>query len=126
MSPIRPENRDRYPSDWPAISLRIKERAGWRCECEGECGRGTHDGSFGSPHSEDGIQLSFFVQRARQLLDRSPHLLDCPSPAPRISQFFQGGAAVPSDRGVIDVRLDSQRRTENPDVDHGRRQTKIQ
>lgn len=43
MSPIRPENRDRYPADWPAISLAIKaDRAGWRCECQGECGRGTH------------------------------------------------------------------------------------
>lgn len=40
MSPIRPENRGRYPSDWPAISLRIRvERAQGRCECAGECGR---------------------------------------------------------------------------------------
>lgn len=39
MSPIRPENRDRYPGDWPAVSLAIKDRAGWRCECTGECGR---------------------------------------------------------------------------------------
>ncbi len=38
MSPIRPENRGKYPGDWKEISLRIKERAGWRCECEGECG----------------------------------------------------------------------------------------
>lgn len=37
--PIRPENRARYPDDWAAISLAIKERAGWRCECRGECGR---------------------------------------------------------------------------------------
>lgn len=37
--PIRPENRERYPADWPAISNAIKERAGWRCECTGECGR---------------------------------------------------------------------------------------
>lgn len=37
--PIRPENRDRYPADWPAISTAIKNRAGWRCECRGECGR---------------------------------------------------------------------------------------
>lgn len=45
MSPIRPENRDRYPADWPDISRRIRnERAGGRCECLGECGRGTHDG----------------------------------------------------------------------------------
>lgn len=40
--PIRPENKNRYPADWKDISLRIKERAGWQCECEGECGRGTH------------------------------------------------------------------------------------
>jgi hypothetical protein len=43
--PIRPENRDRYPSDWKSISLRIRtERAAGRCECLGECGRGTHTG----------------------------------------------------------------------------------
>jgi 5-methylcytosine-specific restriction endonuclease McrA len=30
--PIRPENRSRYPSDWKAISLRIREAAGWKCE----------------------------------------------------------------------------------------------
>lgn len=31
--PIRPENRCRYPADWPAISHRIRfERAGGRCE----------------------------------------------------------------------------------------------
>lgn len=38
--PIRPENRHRYPPDWPAISLTIRAgRAAWRCECAGECGR---------------------------------------------------------------------------------------
>jgi len=37
--PIRPENRDRYPADWREISASIKERADWRCECTGECGR---------------------------------------------------------------------------------------
>ena len=45
MSPIRPENRDRYPADWKAISERIRtKRSGGRCECLGECGRGTHVG----------------------------------------------------------------------------------
>lgn len=38
MSPIRPENRARYPSDWPAIAAAIRERAGDRCECDGRCG----------------------------------------------------------------------------------------
>ncbi|MDO3168230.1 hypothetical protein P5V90_14775 [Mycobacteroides abscessus subsp. abscessus] len=43
--PIRPENRDRYPKDWPEISRRIRrERARGRCECVGECGRSTHRG----------------------------------------------------------------------------------
>lgn len=45
MSPIRPENRNRYPKNWPKISQRIRfERAQGRCECTGECGRGTHNG----------------------------------------------------------------------------------
>lgn len=30
--PIRAENRSRYPKDWRAISRRIRERAGDRCE----------------------------------------------------------------------------------------------
>ncbi|MFW3474393.1 hypothetical protein [Streptomyces microflavus] len=40
--PIRPENRNRYPSNWPEISASIRfGRAARRCECTGECGRGT-------------------------------------------------------------------------------------
>ncbi|MFE5090626.1 hypothetical protein ACFRCI_09520 [Streptomyces sp. NPDC056638] len=43
--PIRPENRARYPKNWPTISLLIRTgRAAGRCECLGECGRGTHTG----------------------------------------------------------------------------------
>lgn len=30
--PIRAENRDRYPRDWKEISLRIRQRAGQKCE----------------------------------------------------------------------------------------------
>lgn len=30
--PIKPENRARYPSDWPACSLAAKARAGFCCE----------------------------------------------------------------------------------------------
>lgn len=33
--PIKPENRHRYPTDWPAVRDRILRRAGWRCEHEG-------------------------------------------------------------------------------------------
>lgn len=30
--PIRPENRDRYPKDWPQISQAIRQAAGNKCE----------------------------------------------------------------------------------------------
>ncbi|MEY9961351.1 hypothetical protein [Streptacidiphilus sp. MAP5-52] len=50
--PIRPENLSRYPSDWPAISLSIKTRAAWRCECEGECGRASHTGRCPNVHGQ--------------------------------------------------------------------------
>lgn len=33
--PIKPENRARYPKDWPAISRAAKERAGWKCQHPG-------------------------------------------------------------------------------------------
>jgi 5-methylcytosine-specific restriction endonuclease McrA len=37
--PIRPENRARYPADWPEISRSIRfDRALGRCECDGRCG----------------------------------------------------------------------------------------
>jgi hypothetical protein len=36
--PIKPENRDRYPDDWPQIVAAVRKRAGDRCECRGECG----------------------------------------------------------------------------------------
>lgn len=39
--PIRPENRDRYGDDWPRFATSVKKKAGWRCECTGECGRGS-------------------------------------------------------------------------------------
>lgn len=38
--PIRPENRDRYPKDWPLISLAVRERAGQKCET---CGVPNHE-----------------------------------------------------------------------------------
>jgi hypothetical protein len=39
MSPIRAENRKRYPKDWRVMSDYIRFiRADGRCECAGECG----------------------------------------------------------------------------------------
>jgi 5-methylcytosine-specific restriction endonuclease McrA len=54
--PIRPENRARYPTDWPAISRRIRfERAGNRCEMEG-CGA-----ENGQPHPLTGSKVVLTV-----------------------------------------------------------------
>lgn len=48
--PIRPENRDRYPKDWPQISARIRARAGNSCEAcgvrNGEYGGRAPDGTW--------------------------------------------------------------------------------
>src|ERR1035437_5815133 len=51
MSPIKPENLARYPKDWWDISQRIRfGRAEGRCECVGQCGRGTHQGRCPNRH----------------------------------------------------------------------------
>lgn len=70
--PISPENRARYPRDWPVISLAIrKDRAGDRCECQGECSHG-HDGRCpevnGRPHSVTGSNVVLTVAH----LDHAP------------------------------------------------------
>lgn len=33
--PIKPENKARYPADWPEVRERILRRAHWRCEHDG-------------------------------------------------------------------------------------------
>ncbi len=49
--PVKPENRSRYPEDWPEIRLAILQRARYRCEWPG-CQAGHHhtgywlDGQF--------------------------------------------------------------------------------
>lgn len=57
--PIRPENKDRYPKDWPQISKAIREAAGNKCQkCgapNGETvlrGCGIFDGTYMLPHGE--------------------------------------------------------------------------
>lgn len=47
--PIRPEQRALYPKDWPAISLKARERAGWKCQHQG-CGARQY--SFGCWHKD--------------------------------------------------------------------------
>ena len=53
--PIRPENKERYPKDWKAISQSVRDRAGNRCEgspafpqCRAENGK---------PHPETGSKV---------------------------------------------------------------------
>lgn len=75
--PIRPENRDRYPADWDAISTRIKtERAGGRCECMGECGRGTHEGRCPNRHGEPAYGTGSRVVLTTAHLDHTPENCD--------------------------------------------------
>ena len=39
MTPIRPENKDKYPANWPEIRAKVQERAGDKCE---KCGLINH------------------------------------------------------------------------------------
>lgn len=47
--PIKPENKARYPKDWKAISLQVKERASFMCQHPG-CT--TRQYAFGQWHPE--------------------------------------------------------------------------
>jgi len=53
----------RYPVNWKEISLRIRERSGGVCECEGECG--THkercNAHNHAPHPITGTMVIFTV-----------------------------------------------------------------
>lgn len=49
--PIRNEDKHRYPPNWPEIAKAVKDAAGWRCECEGECGR-DHSGRCPDEHGK--------------------------------------------------------------------------
>jgi hypothetical protein len=76
MSPIRPENRGRYPADWAEISKAIKERAEWRCECLGECGRGTHEGRCPNLHGQPAYGTGSKVVLTCAHLDHTPENCD--------------------------------------------------
>lgn len=70
--PIRPENRARYPKDWPVISLSIRrDRAQWRCEqvdAQGiRCGA-----MHGEQHPDTGSKVILTVAH----LDHTPEHCD--------------------------------------------------
>lgn len=71
--PIRPENRARYPKNWREISHRIRfDRAQQRCECLGECGRGTHEGRCPNRHGEPAYGTGSKVCLTTAHLDHGP------------------------------------------------------
>lgn len=70
---IRPENRDWYPADWKAISLRIRTvRAAGRCEC----GRGTHTGRCPSLNGQSAYGTGSKVVLIVAYLDHTPENCD--------------------------------------------------
>lgn len=73
--PIRPENRDRYPADWDAISRAAKDRADWRCACTGHCGRGTHTGRCPNRHGHGAYDTGSLVILTTAHLNHQPE--DC-------------------------------------------------
>ena len=75
MSPIRAEDRDRYPANWPDISLRIRRRSGGQCECKGQCGRG-HRGRCRAWHSQPHPETRSTVVLTVAHLDRTPENCD--------------------------------------------------
>lgn len=64
--PIKPENRALYPADWPAISLRIRTKAGWKCEGSPKYPDCRARG--GQPHPATGSQVVLTVAH----LDHDP------------------------------------------------------
>lgn len=71
--PIRSENRSRYPDDWRAIAASVKDdRARGRCECEGECGRGTHEGRCPNLHGGPAYGTGSTVVLTVAHLDHTP------------------------------------------------------
>jgi hypothetical protein len=81
--PIRPENRGRYPADWRAISLEVRERAGWRCEgspAYPDC-RARH----GEPHPVTGSKVILTVAH----LNHQPEDNGAPGDRPNLRAWCQ-------------------------------------
>lgn len=81
--PIRPEERARYPSDWKAISLEVREAAGWVCEGSPrypDC-RAAH----GQPHPHTGSMVVLTVAH----LDHQPENCGEPGSRPNLKAWCQ-------------------------------------
>jgi len=53
--PIKPENRARYPKDWPAIVAKVRERSG--DQCEGSPAYPDCRARNGAPHPDTGSRV---------------------------------------------------------------------
>lgn len=77
MSPIRKENRRRYPPNWKAVSLYIRnERAGGRCECMSECGLHTTTGRCTERNGQPAAWANGKVVLTVAHLDHTPENVD--------------------------------------------------
>jgi hypothetical protein len=74
--PIKPENRDRYPADWPEIRARIRDRAGDKCEV---CG--VPNGAFGY-RDQDGDFVK--LEAANEVHEFEQYYMDCEHLAPKL------------------------------------------
>ncbi|MFI6603741.1 hypothetical protein ACIBHX_46560 [Nonomuraea sp. NPDC050536] len=73
--PIRPDQKARYPKNWPTISNEIRfDRAGGWCECAGECGR--HTGRCQAIHGEAHPVTGSIVVLTVAHLDHTPENCD--------------------------------------------------
>lgn len=88
--PVRPENKDRYPLDWKQISVEVRERAGYRCECEGECGRGTHVGRCPNTHKGPAYGTGSTVILTTAHLDHQPENNGEPGTRPNLKAMCNG------------------------------------
>ena len=70
--PIRDSQKARYPKEWKQISLAIKTRADWRCECDGRCGRGTHENRCSNEHGKPAYGSGSKVVLTTAHLDHTP------------------------------------------------------
>lgn len=81
--PIRPENKDRYPRDWKAISLEVRNRAGW--VCEGSPAYPECRAKGGQPHPETGSRVVLTVAH----LDHQPENNGEPGNRPNLKAWCQ-------------------------------------
>lgn len=81
--PIRPENRARYPNDWKAISLEVRQAAGWRCE--GSPAFPACRAANAEPHPSTGATVVLTVAH----LDHVPENVGTPGNRPNLRAWCQ-------------------------------------